>query len=156
MEWTRKATARQYRSGGISLNNMGRQIKNITNKATIDSFIETWKYNSEEIQRVGGVDIDRRFIVPFLEDFLIAFLQNSTMEIYGVDMAQGFSLKLSRWEDVESVCRDIWANPEKYWEFGKDEDAYYHFIKFLWIRRTNHTGSLATPLRMADYGREKV
>lgn len=37
--------------------------------------------------------------------------------------------------DLQGAVKEIWEHPSKHWDV-KDgsEDAYYHFLKFLWIR----------------------
>ena len=40
-------------------------------------------------------------------------------------------------EDVRSTCKDIWEHPTKYCDSlkeDKSEEAYYRFLKFLWVR----------------------
>jgi len=37
-------------------------------------------------------------------------------------------------EDVKAVCQDIWDHPDKYSKYSYgSEDAYYEFLKFLWV-----------------------
>lgn len=44
-----------------------------------------------------------------------------------------FKLEVAEF-DVEAKARDIWANPDKYWDVLRDtERAYYGFLKYLWI-----------------------
>jgi hypothetical protein len=38
-------------------------------------------------------------------------------------------------ESLVETCQDIWDHPSKYSDYqDRSEDAYYRFLKFLWVR----------------------
>lgn len=50
-------------------------------------------------------------------------------------------------EELKSKAADIWNNPKKYYGF---EDAYYDFLKYLWIVYSD-----GTERQLADYVNEE-
>jgi len=42
--------------------------------------------------------------------------------------------KIVSMDQVKDVCRDIWEYPNEYFDCGGNVDAYYSFLKFLWVK----------------------
>jgi len=122
------------------------------NQAEIDSleirsFIkERLKNTNDEIQ-IGNFMLKQSDLILLYEDLLRGFIMNRRKhKIYGADKCIDFCIYLSSMSDVIKIAKDIWENPKKYWEFDKDGDYYYDFLKFLWIDDN---------IRLADLVNEK-
>jgi hypothetical protein len=58
--------------------------------------------------------------------------------IYGVDKASDWTALFVKESDIVEKCKDIWENPDKYSQYQKNtEDAFYQFLKFLWVYKPN-------------------
>lgn len=71
--------------------------------------------------------------------------ETDTVEIYGSEIA--FSLKVPRDQLVEK-CQEIWNHPENYsdYQYGSEE-AYYNFIRLLWVKDRESEKRLADIVR---------
>lgn len=114
----------------------------------VSSFMKVWMKNTNETINVAGMDIEQEYLYPVFTDVIKAFLANrETNRIFGVDVMNGFLINIADKNDVETVCKDIWTNPEKYYKLDKDAgtDYYSSFIKYLWVSVGN-----GPELRVAD------
>lgn len=125
------------------MNNMKRNTKSIT----IRSFLKEWFKNTNEeiiIDYEKNISVKNKNMRFFYEEFLIAFLNNSGhYRIVGCDLASSFKINFSEEETMLKIAQDIWDNPHDYFEFGKKENPYYEFLKFLWIETPNGEMRLA-------------
>jgi hypothetical protein len=57
----------------------------------------------------------------------------------------GFEIDLCSSHRIYNICKDIWDNPEKYYEY--EGDSYYDFLKYLWVKVSGHDIKLSDVLK---------
>lgn len=89
--------------------------------------LDNIKYNQSMAAVIPTEFIDQ----GFLKGSIFACTQ---CLIYGIDEASEFKTIFAPQEEITKIAKNIWNNPSKYSEFeDNSEDAYYKFLKFLWI-----------------------
>lgn len=99
------------------------------------SFIKEWIKNTKPEIEIGGLIVNQKDDIPFYQNFLESFLSNrGYVKIFGCDICSDFEILLSEKSLVNRIAQDIWDNPRDYYDIDQEENEYYEFIKFLWIK----------------------
>lgn len=108
--------------------------KQFIQKASAVSFITTWLKNTNKKIKIGDTEIKQRDAINFYEELLVAYQNNNgRYKITGADSAGSFNISFSDERMTLKIAQDIWDNPKKYWDIEDDDNAYYEFLKFLWV-----------------------
>ena len=84
------------------------------------------------------VKLEQSHVRHYLREYTKYILrkQNSRRNcIYGVGDCAEFEILFGSYNlgSIQKMCDDIWKRPEEYFELYEDENAYYEFIKNLYV-----------------------
>lgn len=106
----------------------------------VNAFLLEWYKNTEEkIEIFDGekiIYLNQKTLLRHYEEMLKSFMTNrKNYKICGADKLKNFKIYIANKEFFVKTCKDIYDNPEKYYQINEKEDGdyYYGFLKYLWV-----------------------